>query len=66
MRLLLGVSLAALAVWAYKQIGFIRQEPTIAELKRRSDIFAPTAPRYRQTQRPKVRIRLLVRKQRAS
>jgi hypothetical protein len=48
-RIFAGVVVAGVLVWAWKQIGFIRMETPLADLKRKSDIFAPTEPKYRRT-----------------
>jgi hypothetical protein len=49
-RILVGVVVAGVLAWAWKQIGFIRMETPLADLKRKSDIFAATEPKYRRTQ----------------
>jgi hypothetical protein len=48
-RILAGVVVVGVLVWAWKQIGFIRMEPTMSDLKDKSDIFANTTPKYRRT-----------------
>jgi hypothetical protein len=44
-----AVIAAGALIWAWTRIGFIWMDEPIADQKRKSDIFAPTAPKYRRT-----------------